>query len=82
MAQYVIKDIKKTERITKLIDALFEKMPEIEADRAVLLTESYKQTEGEPIITRRAKAFKHILDNIPITIRDNNKKCRPFLYLG
>ena len=71
MAQYVIKDIKKTERITKLIDALFEKMPEIEADRAVLLTESYKQTEGEPIITRRAKAFKHILDNIPITIRDN-----------
>ena len=71
MAQYVIKDIKKTERITKLIDALFEKMPEIEADRAVLLTESYKQTEGEPIITRRAKAFKHILDNIPIVIRDN-----------
>ena len=71
MAQYVIKDIKKTERINKLIDALFESMPEIEADRAVLLTESYKQTEGEPVITRRAKAFKHILDNIPITIRNN-----------
>ena len=60
MAQYVIKDIKKTERITKLIDALFEKRPEIEADRAVLLTESYKQTEGEPIITR----IRQILSNI------------------
>ncbi|MBQ8858414.1 MAG: glycyl radical protein [Clostridia bacterium] len=46
-------------------------MPQIEADRAVLLTESYKATEGEPIITRRAKAFAHILENIPITIREN-----------
>ena len=45
-------------------------MPEIEADRAVLLTQSYRQTEGEPIILRRAKAFAHILENIPITIRD------------
>ncbi|HHV51166.1 MAG TPA: glycyl radical protein [Clostridiales bacterium] len=65
------KPIAKSPRIEKLVDALFEKMPEIEADRAVLLTESYMQTEGEPIITRRAKAFRHILENIPITIRDN-----------
>ncbi len=63
--------IEKSPRIPKLVEALFEKMPQIEADRAVLLTESYKATEGEPIITRRAKAFKHILENIPITIRDN-----------
>ncbi|MBQ9761273.1 MAG: glycyl radical protein [Clostridia bacterium] len=46
-------------------------MPEIEADRAVLLTESYMQTEGEPIVTRRAKAFRHIMENIPVTIRDD-----------
>ena len=63
--------IAKSPRISLLVDALFEKMPQIEADRAVLLTESYKATEGEPIVTRRAKAFKHILENIPITIRDN-----------
>ncbi|MBR3993978.1 MAG: glycyl radical protein [Clostridia bacterium] len=44
-------------------------MPQIEADRAVLLTESYMQTEGEPIVIRRAKAFKNILENIPVTIR-------------
>ena len=36
-----------------------------------LVTESYKETEGEPIITRRAKAFAHILRNIPIIIRDD-----------
>ena len=69
--KFYTEPIAKSPRIEKLVDALFEKMPEIEADRAVLLTESYKATEGEPIITRRAKAFKHILENIPITIRDN-----------
>ncbi len=61
--------IEKTARIPALIDHLFAKMPEIEADRAVLLTESYKATEGQPIILRRAKAFAHILDHLPITIR-------------
>ncbi|MBQ1210586.1 MAG: glycyl radical protein [Clostridia bacterium] len=59
----------KTERITRLVDGLFAGMPQIEADRALLLTESYKMTEGEPIVTRRAKAFAHILKHIPITIR-------------
>lgn len=62
--------LKKSPRITKLVTDLYEKMPEIEADRAVLLTESYQETEDEPIITRRAKAFAHILDYIPITIRE------------
>ncbi len=69
MPSYYTADIPKSERIPALIAHLFEKMPEIEADRAVLLTESYKQTEGEPIALRRAKAFAHILENIPITIR-------------
>ena len=67
---YKIVDLPKPERITRMIDRMFDHLPEIEADRAVLLTESYKQTEGEPIIMRRAKAFEHILKNIPITIRD------------
>ena len=67
---FYTEDIKKTERIGRLVENLYKKMPEIEADRAVLLTESYRKTEGEPIILRRAKAFAHILENIPITIRD------------
>ena len=71
MKKYNSEKVAKSDRITKLVEDLYRKMPEIEADRAVLLTESYKATEGEPMITRRAKAFAHILDNIPITIRDN-----------
>ncbi len=69
--KFYTEPIKKSPRISRLTAALYEKMPEIEADRAVLLTESYKATEGEPIITRRAKAFSHILDHIPIVIRED-----------
>ena len=69
MASVYTEKIQKSPRIPALIDHLFEKMPEIEADRAVLLTESYKQTEGQPITLRRAKAFAHILEGLPITIR-------------
>lgn len=63
-------EILKSPRIDRLVGRLFEKMPEIEGDRAVLITESYKETEGEPVIDRRGKAFAHILKNIPITIRE------------
>ena len=67
---YNSEKIPKPERVTRLIDNLFAKMPEIESARAILITESYKATENEPMITRRAKAFEHILENIPIIIRD------------
>ena len=71
MAKYYTGDIQVSPRIEKLRDALFESMPEIEAERAVILTESYKETEGLPIITRRAKAFRAIMEKLPITIREN-----------
>lgn len=70
MKKYNSTDIPKTDRITRLVDNLYAKMPEIESARAVLITESYKETEGLPVILRRAKAFEHILKNIPIIIRD------------
>ena len=71
MEKFQTSDIPKSPRIQKLVDALYEHMPVIESARAKLITESYKETEGEPIIIRRAKAFAHILHNIPIIIRDN-----------
>lgn len=69
MKTFYTETIEKSSRITKLVDDLYDHMPVIEVDRARLITESYKQTEKEPIITRRAKAFDYILRNIPITIR-------------
>ena len=62
--------IEKSARIDRLINALYEKMPEIESARGILVTESYKATEAMPTVRRRSLAFAHILDNIPIVIRD------------
>lgn len=62
--------IEKSARIDKLVDHLYAKMPEIESARGILVTESYMQTENLPIIRRRSAAFRHILENIPIIIRE------------
>lgn len=70
MKKFYTEKIAKSERISRLVDNLYKNLPEVEASRAVLLTQSYMATENEPMITRRAKAFAHILDNIPIIIRD------------
>ena len=37
-------------------------------ERARLITQSYKETDGEPVILRRAKALVHILDNMTVYI--------------
>jgi formate C-acetyltransferase len=40
-------------------------------EKARLITESFKQTEGEPAIIRYAKAYAHMLENIPVLINDD-----------
>lgn len=69
MKRYNSSKIECSPRIRRLIDHLYEKMPVIESARAVLVTESYRQTEGESIYARRSKAFAHILEQLPIVIR-------------
>ncbi len=69
MQLYNFPKIEKSPRIDHLIDHLFKEMPQIEADRAELMTESFKRTEALPMIERKAKAFRHILENLPVTIR-------------
>ena len=60
-----------TERVKKLKRAIVEAVPYVESERAVLVTESYKETEGLSPIMRRARAAEKIFKNIPVTIRDN-----------
>ncbi|WP_395301020.1 formate C-acetyltransferase [Enterobacter sp. ECC-175] len=59
-----------TNRTQRLKDALFANPREISLERALLYTASYQQTEGEPVIIRRAKATAYILDHVNIAIRD------------
>ncbi|EML2067657.1 formate C-acetyltransferase [Enterobacter asburiae] len=59
-----------TNRTQRLKDALFASPREISLERALLYTTSHQQTEGEPVILRRAKATAYILDHVNIAIRD------------
>lgn len=58
-----------TDRNQLLKNQLFKNKREVSLERALLYTESYKQTEGQATIIRRAKATAHILDNVEISIR-------------
>ncbi len=60
-----------TERIQKLKRAIVDAVPYVESERAVLVTESYKETEGLSPIMRRARAAEKIFRSLPITIHDN-----------
>jgi pyruvate formate-lyase/glycerol dehydratase family glycyl radical enzyme len=46
--------------------------PEIKLDlqRSRLMTESFKETDGQSMVMRRAKALSHVLNNMGIFIRD------------
>ncbi|MCY6960169.1 glycyl radical protein [Clostridium brassicae] len=61
---------KPTQRVEKLKEQILSAVPCIEVDRAILITESFKETEDQPIIIRKAKALEKILSEIPIIIRD------------
>ncbi|HEY3425047.1 MAG TPA: glycyl radical protein [Negativicutes bacterium] len=56
-------------RAKLLKDRLLSFAPEISYERAELITESYKETEGLPIILRRAKALEKILQKMTISIQ-------------
>jgi len=62
------------QRIQRLRDNLLKrpqgKRGYLSIERAKLLTESYRQTEGEASILRKAKAFKHVCENIPIPYQE------------
>ncbi|HIG8794706.1 TPA: formate C-acetyltransferase [Raoultella terrigena] len=60
-----------TNRTQRLKDRLFAQPREISLERALLYTASHKQTAGEPVVLRRAKATAWILDHVQISIRED-----------
>jgi len=59
-----------TERVIKLREEVVHAKPILCSERALLVTESYKETESLPAPIRRALAFKKILDNMTLIIWD------------
>lgn len=45
--------------------------PRIDVERAKYFTESFRQTEGEPLILRWSKALRHIAENITVYIDEH-----------
>lgn len=60
--------IRATERIRRLRERVARSEPSVCSERAVLVTESYKETEGQPMPIRRAKALDRVLRNMTVFI--------------
>ena len=63
-AQYGLPD----ERLKNIKRRLLENKRRIDLERARLTTESYRQTEGEPMPIRRAEMLLHLVREMPIAI--------------
>ena len=59
-------------RTRTIKDGLFASPRQVTLERALLYTESWRTTEGEPVIVRRAKALRHILENHELVLDDHD----------
>nr|WP_314639979.1 glycyl radical protein [uncultured Olsenella sp.] len=59
-----------TPRMQAYREEVLDEKPFVDAERAVLCTESYRQTGSQPPVLRRALSFAHILDNMSVYIED------------
>ncbi len=69
MRRYLPEGISRGERTKLLNGDMRASVPSICLERARLATQSYKGSEGEPYLVRRAKALSHILTNMTVFIR-------------
>ena len=67
--------VRKREEETPRINALKKRFLSdkfyVDIQRARIVTESYKKSEGYPMVIRRAMAFKDIMENLDCVIQDN-----------
>ena len=56
-------------RIARLRDQYFRHRPTVSIEKALTLTKVFKETEGEPTVIRRAKAFKKTCETKTIVIQ-------------
>ena len=59
------------DRVFTILDSIEGLKPVIDIERALYFTDSMRQTEGEPLVLRWAKAMKNIADNITVYIDDH-----------
>src|SRR6266511_6305550 len=57
-----------TDRVRRLREAFFTYKPSVELERIRVVTRIFRETEGEPMVFRRAKAFAAVIEAIPARI--------------
>lgn len=61
-----------SDRVLRMYDAIRAYgQPRVSLERAIYFTESFKTTEGQPLVWRWAKALHHIAENISVEIFDD-----------
>lgn len=73
-----------SDRVVRMFDAIRSYgPPRVALERAIYFTESFKKTEGQPLVWRWAKALQHIAENISVAIFDDELIVgRPNTWLG
>lgn len=61
---------KNSSRGLRLRDALLSQKPQMCSERALIYTEVYREHESDPIVLRRAKAFRAMLERMSIYIQE------------
>lgn len=69
--QVAKKSFEGRERVFTILESFQNLRPRIDVERAKYFTESFKETEGQPLILRWAKALKHTAENITVYIDDH-----------
>lgn len=65
------KKIYRSKRIETLRNYLLDQQPIICAERAVIVTQTYRECEGEHVLIKRAKSLANVLKKMSIFILDN-----------
>ncbi len=60
-----------SKRVARLKDAILSEPMSIVSDRSRIVTEYYRETDGEPVALRRAGAFKAFMEKMSIKIFDD-----------
>jgi len=68
--QQGVQDFVGRERVYDIFNSFKGERPKIDVERAKYFTESFKQTEGQPLILRWSKAIMHIVKNMKVYIDD------------
>ena len=60
-----------TPRMDHFREEILDKKPYIDATRAILATQAYKENLNQPVVLKRALMLKNILEKMPIYIEED-----------